>query len=112
MKRYIPARGDIAWIDFPFGAGHEQAHRRPALFLSPKNYNQVSGLAVVCPISRTLKSYPFEVALSGQLETEGVVLSDQIQSVAWFQRNADYKETAADDLLDEVVARVAALIVP
>jgi mRNA interferase MazF len=110
MKRYIPERGDIAWIDFDPGAGHEQEGRRPALVLSPRKYNAVSGLAIVCLISRKQKAYPFEVALAAELQTQGAVLSDQVQSVDWRSRAADFKESAPAEVLDEVVARIAALI--
>ena len=37
--RYILDVGDIVWINFTPQSGHEQAGRRPAVVLSPKNYN-------------------------------------------------------------------------
>ena len=40
VTNYIPQRGDIIWLDFNPQAGHEQAGKRPALVLSPKEYNQ------------------------------------------------------------------------
>ena len=43
---------------------------------------------------------------------EGVVLADQVQSVAWRLRAVKYEEPAPEQLLDEVVARIAALIAP
>ena len=33
LKKYIPERGDIAWINLNPQSGHEQAGRRPALVL-------------------------------------------------------------------------------
>src|ERR1035437_3899124 len=54
--------GQIAqWLSFDPQAGHEQAGRRPALVLSPKPYNQKSGLALVCPVTNQMKEHPFEV---------------------------------------------------
>jgi mRNA-degrading endonuclease toxin of MazEF toxin-antitoxin module len=44
VKSYVPARGDIVWLDFNSQAGHEQAGHRPALVISPKIYNEKSGL--------------------------------------------------------------------
>jgi mRNA interferase MazF len=43
-RSYVPDRGDIVWLQFSPQAGHEQAGHRPALVLSPANYNRLSGL--------------------------------------------------------------------
>ena len=58
---YVPAcpsPGDFIWLPFDPHAGREQAGR-PALVLSPKAYNQRSGLALVCPVTSQAKGYPF-----------------------------------------------------
>ena len=34
-RRYVPASGDVVWLDFTPQAGHEQAGRRPAPVLRP-----------------------------------------------------------------------------
>ena len=39
-KEYIPERGDIVWINFDPQSGHEQKGKRPAIVLSPKEYNK------------------------------------------------------------------------
>ncbi len=31
VKRYVPERGDVVWLNFTPQAGHEQAGHRPAL---------------------------------------------------------------------------------
>ena len=48
---YIPARGDLIWLDFDPQVGHEQEGRRPAVVVSPDGYNARTGLAIVCPIT-------------------------------------------------------------
>ena len=65
MKRkdYRPDRGDVVWVSMNPQAGHEQAGRRPALVLSPLEYNLKVGLAILCPITSQVKGYPFEVVL-------------------------------------------------
>lgn len=108
--RYIPERGDIAFIDFSPQLGHEHAKRRPALFLSPSAYNGIVGLAVVVPISTKVKGYSFEVALPASLATRGVILADQLKSFDWRARNAVFEESVPASVLDEVNARVAALL--
>ncbi len=55
---YTPQRGDAVWITLNPHAGHEQAGRRPALVLSPAAYNERVGLALLCPITNQIKSYP------------------------------------------------------
>jgi len=57
---YIPAQGDVIWIDFDPQAGHEQAGWRPALILSRMSYNQRASLVVLCPLTRQVKGYIFE----------------------------------------------------
>ena len=39
-KEYIHERGDIVWINFDPQSGHEQKGKRPAIVLSPKEYNK------------------------------------------------------------------------
>ena len=43
-KKYIPERGDIVWLNFNPQTGHEQKGKRPALVISPKEYNEVKFL--------------------------------------------------------------------
>lgn len=85
-NKYIPARGDIVWLKFSPQLGHEQAGYRPALYVSPVKYNEIVGLAIFCPITLQQKGYPFEVKLPQNLEIEGVILTDQIKSLDWKER--------------------------
>lgn len=82
----IPQRGDLIWLDFDPQAGHEQAGRRPAIVLSEHEFNEVTGFAVVCPITSQVKDYPFEVKLPEALPISGVVLTDQLKSLDVRQR--------------------------
>jgi mRNA interferase MazF len=52
---YIPDVGDIVIIDFNPQVGREQAKRRPAICISPKEYNEKSQLAIFCPITSKKK---------------------------------------------------------
>lgn len=86
---YVPRRGDVVWISLSPQAGGEQAGRRPALVLSPDAYNAKVGLALLCPITNQVKSYPFEVGLPSGLPIAGVVLSDHVRSLDWRARKAE-----------------------
>ncbi|HXM46149.1 MAG TPA: endoribonuclease MazF [Bryobacteraceae bacterium] len=110
ISSYVPAGGDLIWLTFDPQAGHEQAGRRPALVLSPKIYNQRSGLALVCPITNQVKGYPFEVPIPSGHGVAGAVLVDQVKSVDWKVRRAEKLGRCPIDLLDEVLARLAPLL--
>lgn len=106
---YIPERGDVVWIDFDPQRGHEQARKRPAVILSPKPYNAKSGLAILCPITSSVKGYPFEVALLNE-KICGVILSDQVRSIDWRARRATFIEKLRPKILAEVIERVVQLV--
>jgi mRNA interferase MazF len=108
-KTFIPDRRDIVLINLNPARGHEQADVRPALVLSPKSYNQKTGLMVICPITSQVKLYPFEVALVGKKIT-GVVLSDQIRTVDWTQRQVKFIEKTTFQILQEVNEKQKVLI--
>lgn len=109
---YVPDRGDIVWLTFDPQAGREQAGRRPALILSPRRYNDKSSLSLVCPITNQSKGYPFEVALPDDSGATGVVLADQIKSVDWRRRSAEFICRATDDVLADVMDKISLLISP
>jgi mRNA interferase MazF len=77
----IPTRGDLVWLDFDPQSGHEQAGRCPAIVLSEEDFNDLTGFAVVCPITTQSKGYAFEVPLPEGLVFTGVVLTDQLKSL-------------------------------
>ena len=108
VKPFIPDAGDIIWLDFDPQAGHEQAGHRPAVVLSPAAYNDRVGLLLCCPMTTKIKGYPFEVLIAGTRQS--AVLSDQIKSLDWSKRNAVKKGTVSLLELDEVRAKVKALI--
>jgi mRNA interferase MazF len=108
VRRYVPDAGDIVWLHFDPQAGHEQAGHRPALVVSPATYNGKTGLMLCCPLTTQIKSYPFEVVISG--DRPSAVLSDQIKSLDWVSRKASYKGKVLPVELDQVRGKVSALI--
>jgi mRNA-degrading endonuclease toxin of MazEF toxin-antitoxin module len=52
LTAYGPDVGDIIWLDFLQSIANEQAGRRPALVLSPRVFNELTGQCVACPITR------------------------------------------------------------
>lgn len=107
---YVPDRGDFIWLAFSPNAGREQAGRRPALVLSPSAYNGKVGLAIVCPVTSQVKGYPFEEQIPAGLPVSGVVLSDQVRSLDWRARQAEFAATAPPHVVAGVLGRLNTLL--
>jgi mRNA interferase MazF len=107
---FAPDAGDFVWLTFDPQAGHEQAGRRPALVISPKTYNSRSGLALVCPLTSQIKGYPFEVDVPAGVGAAGVILADQVKSVDWKARRAEFLGRCTDQALEELRAKLAPLL--
>jgi mRNA interferase MazF len=108
VRPYVPDAGDIVWISFSPQAGHEQAGHRPAVVLSPAAYNAKTSLMVCCPMTTQIKGYPFEVVVAGGIPS--AVLADQLKSLDWRKRRAKRKGTISPAELEEVRAKIRALI--
>jgi mRNA interferase MazF len=110
MTPYTPQRGDVVWLSFSPQAGHEQAGRRPGLVLSPAKYNGKVGLMLACPITSRAKGYPFEVEIPIGAGVSGVILSDQLRSLDWRERRAEYVGKVDAGTLDNVRAKLDAVL--
>ncbi len=108
LRSRAPDAGDIVWLEFSPQAGHQHSGRRPALVLSPAGYNSKTGMTVCCPMTTQRKGYPFEVVVDK--DTASVVLADQIKSLDWRARRAVRKGRVSVPVLDEVRAKIRALI--
>jgi mRNA interferase MazF len=101
-------------INFDPQAGREMAGRHPALVLSPKKYNQFSRLCLLCPATSKVKGYPFEVLLPDSLMLittgGGCIIADQIKSMSWAERNANFICRTPDGILQDVIAKCRTLL--
>ncbi len=89
MVTYIPKQRDVVWLDFDPQQGKDIKKRRPAIVISPYEYNLKTSLALFMPITSKIKGYPFEVLFS--IKTlDGAILSDQILSLDWRARQATF----------------------
>ncbi len=109
-RRYAPERGDIVWLQFTPQAGHEQAGTRPAVTLSPRLYNEKVGLGLFCPVSGHAKGYPFEAQLPAGLAVTGVALCDQVKSLDWKSRQAQFVCRLPEATIVEIMAKVQTLL--
>lgn len=98
------------WLTFTPRVGHEQAGRRPALVVSPRDYNDKTSLALLCPITSKVKGYPFEVTLPAKGKITGVVLSDQIKSLDWRARRVGFAAQVPEKVVAEVMEKLTVLL--
>jgi mRNA interferase MazF len=110
VNLYVPEKGSFIAVTFDPQSGHEQSGRRPALVVSNTLFNQRTGLAIVCPITNTDRSYPFHVAVIANPDVRGFVMVEQVKSIDYRARRAKLIGQASDDLLDEVLSILDACI--
>jgi mRNA interferase MazF len=110
-KKYVPQRGDIVLITLNPQAGHEQAGRRPAVVLSPADYNAKVGLAIICPVTNQVKGYPFEILIPEGLTVSGAILADQVKSLDWQSRKAELICTLPTEIVNEIIQKVCVLLI-
>lgn len=106
----VPDAGDVYWIDYGGPVGHEQGGRRPSLVLSPRAYNTRSSIVVACPISRTDRRWPFQVAISPVGRITGFALVDQLRAIDPIERHVRMAGSVSDETLRDVRLLLASLL--
>ncbi|MGY1488048.1 type II toxin-antitoxin system PemK/MazF family toxin [Methylobacillus pratensis] len=111
---YTPDQGDIVHLQFDPAAGSEMKGPHFGLVVSQKAFNKL-GLAVICPISQgaaaSARTYGTVVTLMGcGTDTQGAIHCHQVKSLDWRIRKAKLKEAVPDFVVDEVLARLEAII--
>lgn len=105
--KYIPKQGDIVWISLDPQLGHEQKGRRPALIVSNGDFNLMTGMAVLCPITNTDNKFPLHLGLTG-CKTTGFVMVEHVKSLDYSVRQVEYIETIGENDLIEVLSLINA----
>lgn len=107
------AQGDIYSLSLDPSLGHEQQGRRPVLVVSATAFNGVTHVPVVVPITTGgsfARTMGFTVSLaSAGLKTTGVVRCDQPRALDLSARGARRVESVPDMVLDDVLAKLAAI---
>ncbi|WP_288106981.1 type II toxin-antitoxin system PemK/MazF family toxin [Limnobacter sp.] len=102
-------RGDIFLVSLDPTEGREQQGSRPVLVVSPTEFNRVTKLPVICPITsggEFARRIGFAVPITG-IKTTGVVRCDQPRVLDFGARNARKVDTLPESIMDEVLARIA-----
>jgi mRNA interferase MazF/mRNA interferase ChpB len=103
---YIPEQGDIIWLNFDPSSGKEVIKRRPAYVISRKLLNQHTGLAIVAPITSTIRGVKLEVVLDDKQQTQGAILVHQLKALDFVEREAEFIESSPQQVIDAVKMRV------
>ena len=104
-------RGDIYLVSLDPTEGREQRGSRPVLVISPTEFNEVTKLPVICPITSGgdfARRLGFAVAVNG-IKTTGIVRCDQPRVVDLTARHARKVDTLPEPIMEEVLAKVATL---
>ena len=104
-------QGDIYEVSLDPTIGHEQQGRRPVLIVSATIFNRKTLVPVVLPITtggRFARNAGFAVPLGGAVTT-GVIRVDQPRALDIRARHGHRIEAVAKEILDDVLARLAAV---
>jgi len=107
---FIPDQGDIVWLDFDPCSGKEIMKRRPAFVISRKAFNEHTGLAIVAPITSTIRNISLEVVLGDRHKTEGAILVHQLKSLDYGIRQVELIEKATQDTTNQVTKLAKVII--
>ncbi|GGJ79180.1 type II toxin-antitoxin system PemK/MazF family toxin [Deinococcus aquiradiocola] len=107
-------RGDIYRVNLDPTAGHEQRGTRPVLLVSPDAFNTLTRTPVVLPITtggQFARTLGFAVSLDqAGTQTRGVIRCDQPRALDLAARAGTRLERVPDDVMDEVLAKLATLL--
>lgn len=104
-------RGDIYLVALDPTVGHEQKGSRPVVIVSPDEFNQVTKLPVVLPVTTGgdfARRQGFAVPLTG-IKTVGVIRCDQPRVLDLAARQARWLDSVPDTIMDDVLARLSTL---
>jgi mRNA interferase MazF len=96
----IPSQGALIEVSFDPGIGHEPRKQRPALVVSTHDFNLMSSLTMVAPITSVDNGYPLHVRITPTddaegFEVEGFVCVEQMKALDLDRRG--YTELGAVD---------------
>ena len=116
-QTYYPERGDIVHLNFSPAAQYKMAAPHYGLILSTSTFARKTGFALICPITSNTSPWAFNVALGRGIlppkagkEVDSVILTDQVKSLDFRDRACEFIRKAPDDVLDEALAKVRAII--
>lgn len=106
---WVPDRGEVIFIDHSPAKGHEIPDQHPMLVMSPKPFNDVTGIVIGFPMthSNSHEGNPFAKPFNGP-KGQAYVLGHQPKSFDWRARGARPHPWGGGHLV--TLAEVAALL--
>jgi mRNA interferase MazF len=112
---WAPDRRDIIWIDCNPQVGREMKDMHPMLVLSPKPFNERTGIVIGLPMTTAAfnETNPFAIKFKGPRNVTSYVLGHQPKSFDWRARGAkvhpwkrapDEVFAAACEQLNQIIA--------
>jgi mRNA-degrading endonuclease toxin of MazEF toxin-antitoxin module len=106
-------RGDIYLVPLDPTEGHEQRGTRPVLVVSPDEFNKLTQVPVVVPITsggNFARTAGFAVSLDDAgTRTTGIVRCDQPRALDLKARLGKRLEKVPSDIMDDVLAKITPL---
>lgn len=99
-------QGDIIKVNFNPNKGHKQAGYRPVLVVSNNFFNEKTKLAIVCPITNTIKDFPLHINLKNTKIT-GAILCEHIRTLDIEERGYKKIEKVSEDILKKVLELIS-----
>lgn len=103
VKKYIPQRGDVVFVNFSPTKGHEQSGPRPAVVISNDIFNLKTHMIIACPISSNIKEFPCHYKLENTKKIKGSVFCEHIRSIDYKARDVVFIEKLSDNDLMSVL---------
>lgn len=117
MRRRVPQRGDVYWIDPNPVAGREMKDRHRFVVITPREINAL-GVAMAVPVTSGgsfARDTGLTVPITGH-DTNGVAVCNQVRTFDIEAREkagfARYVESLDAVTMDEIVSRVISVIDP
>jgi mRNA interferase MazF len=112
-RTYHPDRGDLIEVNFFPSAGREIDKRRPAIVLSPLQYNRATGLCIAVPTTTDLTPGPFWIPMpEGYLPRPSLILCDYVKNFDYRERSASLLKRLPAELVDDIVSNILDVIDP
>jgi mRNA interferase MazF len=112
-RTYHPDRGDLIELNFNPASGREIDKRRPAIVLTPLEYNRRTGICLAVPTSSDLTPGPFWIDMpDGFLPRPSLILCDYIKSFDYRERSATFLARLPDDAIERIVSSILDLLDP
>lgn len=102
--RFKFRQGQVVKTNLNPTRGHEQKGMRPVLIISNNEYNRLTGLVKVVPITTKLKDFPMHLDLPENLDVEGQVLLEHERTLDLASRGFELIDEVPKEFLDKVLS--------